>query len=59
MSYFLIILLILSFCSISKKQECKEMEIIPNSENVKFIGRFYIKDEAIWLVLSGSVKNFI
>lgn len=39
-------------------EECKESTIIPNSENVKFIGRFYIKDDIIWLVLSGSAIEF-
>ena len=34
------------------------MEIIPDSENVKFIGRFYIKYETIWLVLSDSAIEF-
>ena len=59
MSYYLIIifLFLLSF-TISKEQDCKEMEITPNSENVKFIGRFYIKDKVIWLVLSGSAIEF-
>ena len=58
MKYYLIIFLLLSFCGISIEEECKEMEIIPNSENVKFLGRFYIKDETIWLVLSGSAIEF-
>ena len=41
-----------------KSEDCKEMTLIPNSENVKFIGRFYIKDEITWLVLSGSSIEF-
>ena len=41
-----------------KSEDCKEMTLIPNSENVKFTGRFYIKDEITWLVLSGSSIEF-
>lgn len=41
-----------------KSEDCKEMTLTPNSENVKFIGRFYIKDEITWLVLSGSSIEF-
>ena len=39
-------------------EECKESTLIPNSDNVKFIGRFYIKEEVTWLVLSGSAIEF-
>jgi len=41
-----------------KSEDCKEMTLTPNSENVKFIGRFYRKDEITWLVLSGSSIEF-
>ena len=39
-------------------ENCKDTTIVPNSKNVKFIGRFYIKDEVTWLVLSGSSIEF-
>ena len=39
-------------------ENCKDTTIIPNLENVKFIGRFYIKEDITWLVLSGSSIEF-
>ena len=69
--YFSIIIFILSEVIIAKRmnisfleqeivksEKCEEKTISPNSENVKFIGRFYIKEEVTWLVLSGSSIEF-
>ena len=39
-------------------ENCNDITLSPNSENVKFIGRFYIKDKITWLVLSGSAIEF-
>lgn len=39
-------------------ENCKDITLSTNSENVKFLGRFYIKDEVTWLVLSGSAIEF-
>ena len=39
-------------------EECKRIELTPNSENVKYIGRFFVKNQATWLALSGSAIEF-
>ena len=39
-------------------ENCDEKTILFNSDDVKFIGRFYIKDDTTWLVLSGSAIEF-
>ena len=67
--YSIILLLFLLINSLSKNEahfseerilseDCQEETIIPNSENVKYIGRFYIEDDVTWLVLSGSSIEF-
>ena len=43
---------------IEKSEKCEEITIAPNTQNVKYIGRFYIKEEITWLVLSGSAIEF-
>ena len=54
--YSIILLLFLLINSLSKNEapfseerilseDCQEETIIPNSENVKYIGRFYIEDD--------------
>ena len=42
----------------ASSENCEDITLSPNSENVKFIGRFYIKDKITWLVLSGSAIEF-
>lgn len=37
---------------------CQEIEVVPNSDNVKYIGRFLTKDNITWLPLSGSSLEF-
>ena len=67
--YSIILLLFLLINSLSKNEvhfskerilseDCQEETIIPNSENVKYIGRFYIEDDVTQLVLSGSSIEF-
>jgi len=39
-------------------ENCKDITLSPNSENVKYNGRFYVKDEVTWLAFSGSAIEF-
>ena len=43
----------------SFKDECKNMFFFANDENVKFLGRYYLNDNVVWLVQSGSSIEFI
>ena len=51
-----------SFISFQKEkissEKCQETSIIPDSNKVKYIGRFYVKDDITWLTLSGSSLEF-
>ena len=39
-------------------EDCKDISISPNPDNVKFIGRYIIKNEVTWLVQGGSAIEF-
>ena len=43
----------------SFKDECKNMSFFANDETVKFLGRYFLNDNIIWLVQSGSSIEFI
>ena len=51
-----------SFISLKKEdlalEKCQETSIIPEFKIVKYIGRFYVKDDITWLTLSGSALEF-
>lgn len=43
----------------SLKDECKNMYFFANNENVKFLGRYHIDENVIWLAQSGASIEFI
>ena len=38
--------------------DCKDLSILPNEENMKIIGRFYQDNNITWIVHSGSALEF-